>query len=143
MTLRQKEKFMVAAIMRVLAKEAMLIHKRLGHPSFTLLKMMYPSLFKNCSINDLVCNVCQLAKLKRNTYPLEQNRCLKPFQLIHCDIWGPSSHIALKSLCKTSHRCVKPCPYTISSFQRFAHTSPTYKNFFITLNQISIPKVVD
>ena len=133
MTLRQKEKFMVATVMRVPAKEAMLIHKRLGHPSFTLLIMIYPSTFKNCSINDLVCNVCQLAKLKRNTYP----------SFIHCDIWGPSSHIALESLCKPSHRCVKPCPYTISSFLRFAHTSPAYKKFFITLNQISIPKTVD
>ena len=70
-TLRQKEEFMVAAVMSVPAKkEATLIHRRLGHPSFTLLKMMYPSLFKNCSIDDHICNACQLAKLKQNTYPL-------------------------------------------------------------------------
>ena len=72
-TLRQKENFMVAAVTSIPAKEATLIHRRLGHPSFTLLKMIYPSLFKNCSINDLVCDACQLAKLKRNTYLLEQN----------------------------------------------------------------------
>ena len=86
-TLRQKEKFMVSAVTSVPAKkEATLIHRRLGHPSLTLLKMMYPSLSKNCSIDDLICNACQLAKLKRNTYPLEQNRCREPFQIIHCDI---------------------------------------------------------
>ena len=54
-------------------KEAILIHRRLGHPSFNLLKMMYPSLIKNCSLDDLICNACQLANLKQNTYPLEQN----------------------------------------------------------------------
>ena len=70
-------------------KEATLIHRRLEHLSFTLLKMMYPSLFKNCSINDLICNACQLAKLKRNTYPLEQNRCrehFKSFIVIYGDL---------------------------------------------------------
>ena len=64
-TLRQKEKFMVAALMSVPAKkEVTFIHRRLGHLSFTLLKMMYLSFIKNYSIDDLICNACQLAKMK-------------------------------------------------------------------------------
>ena len=52
--LRQKEHFTVATVTSAPAmKEATLIHRRLGHPSFTLLKTMYPSLFKNCYIDDL------------------------------------------------------------------------------------------
>ena len=71
--LRQKEHFTVAVVRSTPAKkEATLIHRRLEHPSFTLLKTMYPSLFKNCPIDDLVCDTCKMAKLKQNTCPLEQ-----------------------------------------------------------------------
>ena len=59
--LRQIENFRVAIVTSVHAKkEAILIHRRLGHSSFTLLKMMYPSLFKNFSIDDLVCDACKM-----------------------------------------------------------------------------------
>ena len=49
----------------------------------------------------------------------------------------------LLALCKPSCTCVKPHPYTISSFLTFARASPAYKTFLITLNQSSIPKTVD
>ena len=44
------------------------------------------------------------------------------------------------ALRKPSRTCVKPRPYAISSFLTFARASPVYKNFLITLNQISIQK---
>ena len=47
------------------------------------------------------------------------------------------------ALRKPSRTSVKPRPYAISSFLTFARASPAYRNFLITLNQISIPKIVD
>ena len=37
-------------------------------------------------------NACQLGKFKRTTYPVNNNRTQTPFQLLHCDVWGPSPH---------------------------------------------------
>ena len=51
---------------------------------------MYPSFFKTLSIDRLICDAWHLAKSKKVAYPSTDNRCLKPFQLLHCDIWGPS-----------------------------------------------------
>ena len=66
------------------------IHQRMGHPSFHLLKHMYPHLFKDIKNSEFICNACQLGKLKRAHYPIRNNRTLKPFQILHCDVWGPS-----------------------------------------------------
>ena len=67
----------------------MRIHHRMGHPSFKIVKQMYPNLFKNVALDDLVCKACQLGKKKWTTYPISNLRCQEPFHLIHCDIWGP------------------------------------------------------
>ena len=68
--------------------QIILLHCRLGHPSFLYLKHLFPSLFKK---NDsFQCKVCQLAKHKRVSYPSHLYRASKPFALIHNDIWGPS-----------------------------------------------------
>ena len=64
----------------------------MGHPSFHLLKHLYPQLFTDCNLDLLLCDACQLGKFKRTTYPLSNHRSAKPFHLIHCDVWGPSPH---------------------------------------------------
>ena len=64
-------------------EEVTLLHRRLGHPSFTLLKVMYPHLFKQLSMEKLVCDACQLAKSKREIYPSIDNRSLTRFHLVH------------------------------------------------------------
>ena len=74
-------------------KKAILSHRRLGHPSYQLHKVMYPHFFQELSIDKLICEAGQLSKLRRSSYPLENNRCSAPFQLIHCDMWGPSPDI--------------------------------------------------
>ena len=63
---------------------------RLGHPPFSLLKTMFPSLFKNVNVIDFHCDTCELAKHHRVSFPLSNSRSSKPFSLIHTDIWGPS-----------------------------------------------------
>ena len=72
-------------------EEIVLQHRRLGHPSFILLKVMYPQLFKELSMEKLVCNACQLAKSKKKIYP-SIDRSPTLFHLIYCDVWGPSPH---------------------------------------------------
>ena len=62
-------------------------HRRPGHPSFNVLKIIFPSLFKNVSIESLHCDICAFAKHKRSSYPISKTRSLVPFELIHSDIW--------------------------------------------------------
>lgn len=68
-------------------------HLRLGHPSFRVLKVMFPHLFKDLDISVFNCEVCELAKHSHVSYHLINKRSLQPFYLIHSDIWGPS-HIS-------------------------------------------------
>ena len=68
-----------------------LIHQRLGHPSFQILKYMFPDIFQGISIEILICDVCERAKHKRHSYKFHHSgRRKHPFQLIHCDVWGPA-----------------------------------------------------
>ena len=73
-------------------EEVVLLHRRLGHPSFTLLKTMYPRLFKELFVDELMYDACQLAKSKKKIYPSVDSISQVPFHLIHYDVWGPSLH---------------------------------------------------
>ena len=53
------------------------LHHQMGHPSFYLLKQMYPHMFKNIDFESLICDACQLGKFKRTTYPSRNNRTKK------------------------------------------------------------------
>ena len=66
-------------------------HFRLGHPSFSILKVMFPLLFKGIDVENLHCDICELAKHKRAFFPVSNKRTSIHFALIHSDIWGPST----------------------------------------------------
>ena len=66
-------------------------HNRLGHPSFRIIKILFPSLFKGLSVEDFHCEVCELAKHKRVPFPIYNKSSSVPFYLIHSDIWDPST----------------------------------------------------
>jgi transposase InsO family protein len=68
-----------------------LFHCRLGHPSFRVIKVLFPSLFTTIDVESLHCDVCEFAKHKRLPFPLNNKRSLSPFYLIHSDVWGPST----------------------------------------------------
>ena len=68
----------------------LLWHRRLGHPSFGYLKLVFPALFSGLSDLDFKCETCILAKSHRVSYPLSFNKSQMPFELIHSDVWGPS-----------------------------------------------------
>ena len=63
------------------------LHCHLGHPSFSLLKKLYPHI---SSLSSLNCESCQYAKLHRvHLSPKVNRRASTPFELVHYDVWGP------------------------------------------------------
>ena len=58
---------------------------RLGHPSFRVLKVMFPYLFQGSDISKFHCETCELAKYTRVSFPIN-NKSSHPFHLIHSDI---------------------------------------------------------
>jgi len=70
-------------------RQVWLWHRRLGHPSFGYLKILFPSLFT--SNTELIkCETCIRTKNHRVTFPLNNNRVNSIFSLIHSDVWGPA-----------------------------------------------------
>jgi hypothetical protein len=66
-------------------------HFRLGHPSISRMQTLH-SHFPYISIdNKGVCDVCHLAKHKKNSYSTSLNKAVTPYATIHFDIWGPLS----------------------------------------------------
>ncbi|XP_024187552.2 uncharacterized protein LOC112192448 isoform X2 [Rosa chinensis] len=78
--------------------ELWLWHRRLGHPSFGVMKKSMPSLFLGISDSSLHCETCALAKSHRSSYPSSFHSSTMPFELIHSDLWGPSKHSTLSGM---------------------------------------------
>ena len=70
--------------------EILLWHRRLGHASFGYLKKLFPSLFTKCDVSSLHCDVCELEKSHRTSFPLSLNKSPLPSMVIHFDVCGPS-----------------------------------------------------
>ena len=69
------------------------LHCRLGHPSLSLLKKLYPQF---SSLSSLNCELCQCAKLHRVHLSRRVNkRASAPFELVHSDVWGPCPGLSL------------------------------------------------
>ena len=71
-------------------------HRRLGHPGITKLRQALPWI----SVSSFQCESCQLGKHFRATYPrLDSIPSQNIFELIHCDVWGPSRTPSLSGFC--------------------------------------------
>ena len=70
--------------------QIMFWHFRLGHPSFSYLKYLFPELFKSVDCFSFQCETCYLSKSHKNSYVSKPYIASKPFYLIHSDVWGPS-----------------------------------------------------
>ena len=66
-----------------------LLHRCMGHPTFELLRWSFPSLYKNVDMRNVFYDACELAKHRRSSFKSSDERCLKPFERIHSDVWGP------------------------------------------------------
>ncbi|CAN1753275.1 Retrovirus-related Pol polyprotein from transposon TNT 1-94 [Linum perenne] len=65
-------------------------HYRLGHTSHTRIPYLQHIDRSISTYPHLVCDVCHFAKQRRLSFPSSQSVTLKPFDVIHVDIWGPS-----------------------------------------------------
>ena len=66
-------------------------HKRMGHPSEKVVKLLPPVSSCRGSLNK-VCDVCLRAKHSRNTFTLSDNKASRIFEKVHCELWGPYRH---------------------------------------------------
>lgn len=78
-------------------------HRRLGHVSFSALKIMFPSLFKGFDVQSFHCDICEYAKHTRVPFPISNKRSSSPFFLIHSDIWGHQLFQTSQGLSGLSH----------------------------------------
>jgi GAG-pre-integrase domain len=67
----------------------LLHHRRMGHPYFSLLSRLYPSLFEKANKEILVCDACEFDKHTRSSYVSSGSRSSCIFELVHSDVWGP------------------------------------------------------
>jgi hypothetical protein len=65
-------------------------HHRLGHPSLSRLQLL-SHVINNLAVPSVSqhCNIYHLSKMKRLPFPTSVHVSISPFDLIHCDIWGP------------------------------------------------------
>lgn len=66
-------------------------HRRMGHPSEKVVKLLPPVSRSKTSLNK-GCEVCFHAKHHRDRFPLSNNNCSRIFEKVHCDLWGPYRH---------------------------------------------------
>ena len=68
-------------------------HRHLGHPSFSYLKHLFPSLFSQIDDRVFEYETCIQAKSHRTSFPVLLNKMnITPFLLIHSNVWGPTPH---------------------------------------------------
>jgi len=69
--------------------ELLLIHRWMGHSSFSLLERLYPSKYEKADKQKLVCDGCEFGKHTRSSYVSSGRRSSHAFDLVHYDVWGP------------------------------------------------------
>jgi hypothetical protein len=75
-------------------------HYRLGHPAEFPLKLLSHVISQVLHESNKTCSICPLAKQHCLSFPHSTSTSTQPFDLIHCDIWGPFS---TKSLTGSSY----------------------------------------
>ncbi|KAK8934710.1 hypothetical protein KSP39_PZI014426 [Platanthera zijinensis] len=63
-------------------------HCRLGHPSISVMKLLFPAL-STAVFDAFVCDDCTLNKHHRSSFTNVSLPSSTPFAVIHTDIWGP------------------------------------------------------
>lgn len=106
-------------------------HQRLGHPSSAPLQELSKNTPEIFFDSQHVCDVCPLAKQTRLPFSRSFISSVEPFDLIHCDIWGPHR--------VDSHTGARYFLTIVDDFSRFtwiylmkfkSETQPLLRNFF-------------
>ena len=64
-------------------------HHRLGYPSYSKLHLLKQVVQFDVSNKTPCCDVCHFSKQKRLPFTSTTHISSKPFELYHCDLWGP------------------------------------------------------
>ena len=57
---------------------------------FRYLHKLFPKLFSLLDVSKFKCDICELAKSHRVSFPPSMSKTLAPFMVIHSDVWGPT-----------------------------------------------------
>jgi hypothetical protein len=71
--------------------ELLLIHRRMWHYSFSLLKRLYPLKYEKIDKHKLVFDGCEFGKHTRSSYVSSVSKSSHAFDLIYSDVWRPCS----------------------------------------------------
>jgi Integrase core domain/GAG-pre-integrase domain len=69
-------------------EDHVLWHRRMGHPS-SVITSLISGVPSGTGDSKEVCEICLKAKQIRDAFSISLNKAEKPFDLIHCDLWGP------------------------------------------------------
>ncbi|KAK0588592.1 hypothetical protein LWI29_002973 [Acer saccharum] len=72
-------------------------HNRLGHASLPRLSFIAKNFLNFSARSNNACPICPLAKQSRLPFTSSVISSIKPFEIIHCDIWGRYRHLSLSS----------------------------------------------
>jgi hypothetical protein len=78
--------FALTAIANEEEAKAILLHCRLGHPSFELMSKSFPGEFSKVDKCKLTCDACDYGKHTRISYVSKGLQSVLPFMLIHSDV---------------------------------------------------------
>ena len=68
---------------------AKLWHLRLSHMPFSQFQHLLPHLDVPHCIKSCICQVCPLVRQPKLSFHISEIKSVKPFQLLHLDVWGP------------------------------------------------------
>nr|CDH30699.1 putative Ty1-copia-like retrotransposon [Cercis chinensis] len=76
-------------------------HNRLGHPSLAIVNKVlnHYNLPVFSLQNKLLCDSCQLAKSHKLPFVRNYSKAMKPFDLVHADLWGSPSCLSVNGAC--------------------------------------------
>ncbi|XP_021756883.1 uncharacterized protein LOC110721955 [Chenopodium quinoa] len=83
-----REEASIAAVSIEDSSNLKLWHRRLGHPSEKVVKLL-PFLSNSRGHLNKDCEVCHRSKHTRDKFPLSENKASRIFEIVHCDLWGP------------------------------------------------------
>jgi hypothetical protein len=105
-------------------------HRRLGHLSSSRLNFMANNLLNfSFKLHD-ACDICALSKQCRLPFSSSSISSIRPFELIHCDIWGPYK---IPSLSGAKYFLTIVDDYSRFTWVFFMHHKHETHNFFFPL----------
>jgi hypothetical protein len=107
-------------------------HRRLSHPSPDALSKLSSTSAINCprSKDASLCHACQLDRHVRLPFPNSSTQALRPFYLVHCDLW--TSPVLSVSGYKYYLVILDECTHYSETFplRQKSDTFPTLSHFF-------------